>query len=126
MSKKSLFDQPGIEKMLPNAELPVGVKVTGRNLGAVSLLASVSGESLGIRTVVSAFFETDGSLSHVKLSDESGDYEAKAGQYVLLGDDKKYIVIMDKSDFEFFKVLVPLSVAVDKAADTILTDVFGL
>ncbi|ALF00359.1 hypothetical protein SEA_ARCHIE_53 [Mycobacterium phage Archie] len=108
MSKKSLFKQPGVEQLIPGAELPVGVKVTGRNMHAVSLLASVSGETLGRRTIVKSYFEADGSLSHVRLVDEDGTVDIKAGSYMMLGDDRETIVIANAQDYAAIKSLLPL------------------
>lgn len=132
MTKKSVFDQPGIEQLIPGAELPVGVKVTGRNLSAVSLLLSVSGEQRKTRTSMGAYFNEDGSLDHIDLHGEGGSKSnVKAGDYLTLSDDKSSIVVMDAEEYKaakgFFgslgdldrliatasrmQLLVPLSVA---------------
>lgn len=100
MSKKNLFDQPGIERIIPGAELPVAVKVTGRNMHAVSLLASSRADHGDTRIVVSSFFEDDGSLSHVELHDKTGMVTAQAGSYLVLGDDRKTMFIASKEEYE--------------------------
>ncbi|QFG14290.1 hypothetical protein PBI_TOURACH_52 [Mycobacterium phage Tourach] len=115
MSKKSLFKQPGVEQLLPGADLPVGVKVTGRNMHAVSLLASVSGEALGRRTIVKSYFEEDGSLSHVRIVDEDGTVDIKAGDYMTLGDDRKTIVVVTPEVYAQLKSVLPLVVALGDA-----------
>ncbi|ANH50053.1 hypothetical protein SEA_LOADRIE_52 [Mycobacterium phage Loadrie] len=121
MSKKSLFKQPGVEQLIPGAELPVGVKVTGRNMHAVSLLASVTGEKLGLRTVVSSYFETDGSLAHVKITDPNGEVVIKAGDYMMLGDDRETIVVANAEDYAAVKSLLPLVVTLGDAFATLAT-----
>ncbi|WP_124712995.1 hypothetical protein [Mycolicibacterium nivoides] len=115
MSKKSLFKQPGVEQLIPGADLPVGVKVTGRNMHAVSLLASVSGETLGKRTIVKSYFEADGSLSHVRLVDEDGTVDIKAGDYMMLSDDRETIVIGTAQEYAALKSVLPLVVALGDA-----------
>ncbi|QXO14287.1 hypothetical protein SEA_CHASER_48 [Mycobacterium phage Chaser] len=119
MSKKSLFKQPGIEQLIPGSELPVGVKVTGRNMHAVSLVASVAGEANGSKSSVGAFFNADGSLSHVKLADNTGNVDVKAGEYLILSDDLKTVVVASAQDYEFFKTLFPLLSAVEEAFDSL-------
>lgn len=119
MSKKSLFKQPGVEQLIPGHELPVGVKVTGRNMHAVTLLVSVAGEANGSRSTATAFFESDGSLSHVKLADNTGNVDAKAGEYLILSDDLKTVVVASAEDYEFFKTLFPLLSAVGDAFDSL-------
>ncbi|AXH67857.1 hypothetical protein J4T99_gp051 [Mycobacterium phage Bromden] len=126
MSKKSLFKQPGIEQLLPGHDLPVGVKVTGRNMHAVTLLVSASGEANGSRSTATAFFESDGSLSHVKLTDNTGSVDVKAGEYLVLSDDLKTVVVAGTEDYEFLKVLLPLLVAVDTAFDSLAESLGGL
>ncbi|AEF57235.1 hypothetical protein [Mycobacterium phage MS810] len=125
MSKKSLFKQPGVEQLIPGAELPVGVKVTGRNMHAVSLLASVSGEALGRRTIVKSYFEADGSLSHVRIVDEDGTVDIKAGDYMTLGDDRKTIVVVTPEIYASIKTVLPLVVALgDAFAEAVGTPIF--
>lgn len=119
MSKSNLFDQPGVEQMIPGKELPVAVKVTGRNMHAVSLLVSVAGEQTGVRTAVSAFFESDGSLDHVKLTAPGYDQDVPAGDYLVLSDDKTTIVVTDKETYEYSKALFPILSAVDEAVSAV-------
>lgn len=112
MTKKSVFDQPGIDQLVPGQELPVGVKVTGRNLSAVALLVSLSGETWGTRTGMGACFEDDGSLSHVELHGVDGvaqdgtsstKLRVKAGEFLTLGEDKQSLVVMDKDGYDSAK-----------------------
>ncbi|UVF61226.1 hypothetical protein SEA_DUNCANSLEG_50 [Mycobacterium phage DuncansLeg] len=119
MSKSNIFDQPGVEQMIPGKELPVAVKVTGRNMHAVSLLVSVAGEQTGVRTAVSAFFESDGSLDHVKLTAPGHDQDVPAGDYLVLSDDKTTIVVTDKETYEYSKALFPILSAVDEAVSAV-------
>lgn len=126
MSKKNLFAQPGIEQMLPGSELPVGVKVTGRNMHAVSLLVSVSGEALGRRSILSSFFETDGSLSHVEIYDESGAVTVEAGEYMMLSDDKKTLMIGTEDEYKALKAALPIVAAAGEVADVISEAIFGV
>ncbi|AGT12657.1 hypothetical protein J4T94_gp130 [Mycobacterium phage Krypton555] len=119
MSKSNLFDQPGVEQMIPGKELPVAVKVTGRNMHAVSLLVSVAGEQTGVRTAVSAFFESDGSLDHVKLTAPGYDQDVEAGDYLVLSDDKTTIVVTDQETYEYSKALFPILSAVDEAVSAV-------
>lgn len=125
MSKNNLFNQPGIEQIIPGRELPVAVKVTGRNIHAVSLIASVAGETNNVRTAVSAFFESDGSLSHVRLTEPGADHDVKAGEYLVLSEDKSTILIADQASYDFGKVFLPLAVAVDEAASSIVDSLLG-
>lgn len=104
MSKKyNVFNQPGVEKLREGYDLPVAVKVTGRNMHAVTLVASVSGEALNRRTIVSSFFDKDGSLSHVELFDADNSVVADAGDYLLLSDDRQTVIVADEEHYKNLK-----------------------
>ena len=119
MSKKSPFSQPGVERLVPDLEFPVAVKVTGRNLHAVGLLVSVAGETGGTSTAVGAFFKKDGSLSHVQINASGGVLRAQAGEYLLMGPDKALILAATKAEYEFYKTFAPLVAALGDAAKTL-------
>ena len=114
MSKNNLFNQPGIEQLIPGSELPVAVKVTGRNLHAVSLIVSVRGETTKSRASVGAFFEDNGALDHVQIVDKTGSFEAKAGEYLLLSDDRATVVVADEGHYQFAKTILPVIDALDE------------
>lgn len=103
MSKTNVFNQPGIEPLRKGHDLPVAVKVTGRNMHAVSLVASISGEALNRRSIVSAFFDSDGSLSHVELTDKDNSVIADAGDYLLLSDDRQTVIVADEQHYKEVK-----------------------
>ncbi|OYN81710.1 hypothetical protein [Mycolicibacterium sphagni] len=120
MSKKSLFNQPGVEQLVPGRDLPVAVKVTGRNLHAVGLLVSVSSETVKGRSGLGVHFEDDGSLSHILLvSDGTEQLRVNAGEYLLMGPDKAAIIAASKAEYEFYKTLAPLVVSVGAAFATL-------
>jgi hypothetical protein len=126
MSKKSLFDQPGIEQLVPGSELPVGVKVTGRNMHAISLLVSVAGETTGVSTAVTADFREDGSLESVVFGTRGGPlHTANAGEYVVLGEDRKTLLIADQENYEFGKTFLPLAVSFEKAIAGLNDSILG-
>lgn len=121
MSKSSLFKQPGVEQLVPGDELPVGVKVTGRNMHAVTLLVSVAGETAKSRTSVTANFNEDGSLDHVVFSGDGGTHTVEAGQYLVLGDDKVTLLIADEASYNVGKAFLRSINELDK----ILAPFFG-
>ena len=111
----SLFDQPGVEK-LTDRELPVAVKVTGRNIGAVSLLVSAAAEASGEEAAIGVLFAEDGALRAVTISSRSsGDATARPGEYLLLAEGSDALMIADEAAYLFAKTFLPFLDALDSA-----------
>ncbi|ASR86032.1 hypothetical protein SEA_APPLETREE2_49 [Mycobacterium phage Appletree2] len=130
MSQKGVFDQPGVEKVLPGqtAELPIAVKVTGRNMHAVSLIASTVAESTEKATALCPYFNKDGSLASVELFHPQipdGYVEIKPGEYLILAEDKTTIAIASKQEFDFVKKGMELSRRIDETIAKIAGDVLN-
>ncbi len=119
MSKHNLFNQPGIEQLIPGRELPVAVKVTGRNMHAVSLLASVTSEKNKARSGLAVCFEDDGSLGWVTYKDAQVSIDLEPGDYLVLADDRSTVLVMDEQGLELARVALPLLAGVNDAFDTL-------
>lgn len=112
MPKRNLFNQPGIEHLLADEGGDLyAVKVTGRNMHAVALVASVSAEAFSVPTSVAATFDTDGSLASVMLLGgykETGFREAKAeaGDYLVFDSRNNSVYILGPEALTDLKHLI--------------------
>ncbi len=112
MPKRNLFNQPGIERLVADKAGDLyAVKVTGRNMHAVSLVASVSAEAFGVPTSVAATFDKDGSLASVMLIGgykDPGFAEATvaAGDYLVFDTRNSNVYILSPDAFAELKKLI--------------------
>lgn len=109
MPKNSVFNQPGIEKLAPECTgdaLPIAVKVTGRNMHAVALIASLGAEKAQTPVAVAAYFNADGSLSGIDLMASGEPFPVKAGEYLVLDTDRSTLHVLSKGDVNAIKAAV--------------------
>ena len=98
MSKQKIARTPGLQRVV-DKELPLAVKVTGHHLGAVTYLVSLAAERRETRAAMSTFFNDDGSLAHIAVTDGTGSFEAKPGYYLVLPPDDVSISVMDEATY---------------------------
>lgn len=89
MSKNKTPAIPGLKRALHRAiTLPFSTKITGRNLGAVSQIASKLAEGTGNPVIMKVKFRADGSLEYVYVNGA----KMQPGTYLLLSAQSNALV----------------------------------
>jgi hypothetical protein len=97
---------PGLHRVVPKRRnLGLATKITGRNLASVSYIVSLEAERRGVRLVVSAGFNEDGSLSGIAVAEHivgtlfKSPVLLPAGDFLVLPHDEDEAIVMTEADY---------------------------
>lgn len=97
MSKNKIPAIPGLKRALHRAiTLPFSTKITGRNLGAVTQIASKLAEATEKSVTVKVKFKGDGTLEYVYVNGA----KMQPGSYLLLSAQSNALVNQPAGTFE--------------------------
>lgn len=101
MGNKQLTPIPGLHRVVERRESSLATKVTGRHMGAVNYLASLSAERRGERLEVISRYLEDGSLELVKIQSLSTTISLLPGDYIYLHPESQILTYSGGEYYEW-------------------------